>query len=118
VAARDRNDPAIAPTGTGEVTNGAAMAAFLAAGIGAFAMGLVVVLNETGVFAPPTIYAPAGGVSGRTTLAVVIWLLAWALLHFRWRDRIVHAGRVWAVTLILIALGILGTFPPIWSLFS
>jgi hypothetical protein len=118
VVVRDRNDPATVPAGTGEVTNGAAMAAFLAAGIGAFGMGLIVVLNEAGVFAPPAIYAPAGGVTGRTTLAVVIWLVAWAILHFRWRDRVVQAGRVWTVTLILIALGILGTFPPFWSLFA
>src|SRR5690606_18680033 len=33
-----------------EVPNGAAMAAFLAAGIGAFAVGLFVLLNETGIF--------------------------------------------------------------------
>ncbi len=117
VAVRDRNDPASTPAGTGEVTNGIAMAAFLAAGIGAFAMGLIVVLNETGIFAPPTVYAPAGGVSGRTMLAVVVWLLAWAILHFRWRGRAIQAGRVWTATLILIALGILGTFPPFWSLF-
>ena len=31
-------------------TNGPALAAFLAAGIGAFAMGLIVVLNEMGIF--------------------------------------------------------------------
>ena len=58
------------------VANGAAVAAFLAAGIGAFAMGLVVILNEAGLFAAPSLYPPAGGVSGRTTIAVAIWLIA------------------------------------------
>jgi hypothetical protein len=99
-----------------QVTNGAALAAILAAGIGAFAMGLVVILNETDVFAAPAIYGPAGGVSGRTTLAVVIWLVAWALLHSRWRDRQIESGRVHAATLVLIGLGVLLTFPPVWSL--
>ena len=96
--------------------NGSAMAAFLGAGIGAFAMGAVVLLNEAGIFAAPTLYAPAGGVSGRTTLATIVWLIAWAVLHTRWKAREIAAGRVGALTLILIALGVLGTFPPVWGL--
>ena len=96
--------------------NGSAMAAFLGGGIGAFAMGVVVILNEAGVFAAPALYAPAGGVSGRTTVATIVWLLAWAVLHNRWKSREIAPGRVGAVTLILIALGVLGTFPPVWGL--
>ena len=98
------------------VTNGCAMAAFLGAGIGAFAMGLVVILNEAGIFAAPAIYGPAGGVSGRTTVATVVWLIAWGVLHQLWKDREVEPRRVSMLTLALTALGILGTFPPLWSL--
>jgi hypothetical protein len=118
VAVSEKKDSTTAPLGTGEVTNGAALAAFLAAGIGSFSIGLIVVLSEADIFSPPTIYAPSGGVSGRTTLAVVIWLVAWALLHTSWKNRTVQPGRVWGITLILIALGILGTFPPLWSVVS
>jgi hypothetical protein len=100
---------------SGEV-NGSAMAAFLSGGIGAFAMGAVVLLNEAGICAAPTLYAPAGGVSGRTTLATIVWLVAWVVLHNRWKAREIAPGRVGAVTLILIALGVLGTFPPVWGL--
>lgn len=104
-------------TGTGsEVTNGAALAAFLAAGVGAFAMGFFVILDETGLFTAPSLYPPAGGVSGRTTLAVVAWLIAWAILHNRWKAREIPPGRVAALTLVLIGLGLLGTFPPFWQL--
>lgn len=99
-------------------TNGRALAAFLAAGVGAFAMGLVVVLNEMGLFVAPTLYGPAGGVSGRTTLAVVLWLIAWAVLHRAWRDRDVDSGRVALATFVLVALGVLGTFPPFWAVVS
>lgn len=99
------------------LANGGAIAAFLAAGIGAFAVGVFVVLNEAGVFAAPALYAPAGGVSGRTTLAVLVWLVAWAVLHARWRGREMSAGRVFTVALVLIALGLLATFPPVWALF-
>ena len=99
-----------------ETPNGAALASFLGAGIGAFAMGIVVVLNEAGIFAAPSLYAPAGGVSGRTTLAVVAWLIAWAVLHKRWKNREIVSFRIYLTTLILTGLGILGTFPPLWAL--
>jgi hypothetical protein len=101
---------------TSPEVNGSALAALLAGGIGAFAMGAVVLLNEAGLFIAPSLYAPAGGVSGRTTLATVVWLMAWAVLHHRWKAREIAPGRVGAVTLILIALGVLGTYPPVWGL--
>lgn len=98
-----------------EPANGAALASFLAAGVGAFAMGLLAVLNEAGIFVAPSLYAPAGGVSGRTSLAVIAWLVAWGLLHRRWKARQIETRRVYTATLLLIGLGILGTFPPVWG---
>jgi hypothetical protein len=93
------------------------MAAFVAAGAGACALGVAVLLHEADVFSVPPLYEPAGGLSGRTTLAVVVWLLVWALLHSRWRARSIPAGRAWTLTLALTGLGILFTFPPLWTLF-
>jgi hypothetical protein len=104
-----------APTTSREV-NGGAMAAFLGAGFGAFATGLVVVLNEAGIFAAPPLYAPAGGVTGRTTLATIVWLIAWGALHHSWKAREIAPEWVSVATLILVALGVLGTFPPVWGL--
>jgi hypothetical protein len=106
-----------AGTGNNEaVTNGAAMAAFLGAGIGALAMGVMVILNESGLFAAPALYGPAGGVSGRTTFAVVIWLIGWALLHRRWKQRQLEPRRVHVLVLALIGAGVLLCFPPLWAL--
>lgn len=103
--------------GNGDATaNGAALASFLGAGIGAFAMGVIVILNEAGLFSAPALYPPAGGVSGRTTFAVVIWLIGWGVLHRRWKGRQVASRPVRAITLILIALGVLLAFPPVWKL--
>ncbi|MGH7712281.1 MAG: hypothetical protein ACREOG_13405 [Gemmatimonadaceae bacterium] len=101
-----------------QVANGAALAAFLAAGTGAFAIGLLVILNEAGLFAAPALYGPAGGVSGRTTFAVVIWLVAWLVLHARWKGRSIEPSRVHSFTFILILLGVLLSFPPVWALVS
>lgn len=101
----------------GAVTpNGGALGAVLAAGLGASAMGLFVIANETGIFAAPSLYGPSGGLSGRSTFAVVVWLAAWGILHTRWRGRNLPAGRVLIWTLVLAGLGILMTFPPVWQL--
>lgn len=97
--------------------DGALWAAILASGIGGFTVGLVVLLNESGIFAAPTLYAPAGGVSGRTTIAAAIWLVAWAVLHRRWRTREIEGGGVTALAVVLVLLGLVGTFPPVWALF-
>ncbi len=101
-----------------EVANGAALASFLGAGIGAFAVGLFVVVNEAGLFAAPALYGPAGGVSGRTTFAAATWLIAWAVLHRQWKDRQFESNRVFAATLVLIALGFVLSFPPVWRIFA
>jgi hypothetical protein len=95
--------------------NGAAMAAVLGSGIGALAMGAFVLANEAGAFAAPALYAPAGGVTGRTAFAAITWLIAWGLLHWRWAGRSIAPRRVLVLTLALIGAGILGTFPPLWG---
>lgn len=96
--------------------NGAAMAAVLGAGIGSCAVGVFVLLNEAGLFAAPALYAAAGGVTGRTTFAAIVWLVAWGVLHARWRSREVEPGPVFTWTVVLVVLGILATFPPLWGL--
>ena len=101
-----------------EVANGAALASFMAAGIGAFAVGFFVIINEAGLFSAPALYGPAGGVSGRTTFAAVTWLIAWAVLHRRWKDRHLEARLVSTATLVLTDLGIVLSFPPVWRIFA
>lgn len=99
------------------LVNGSAMAAFLGGGIGAFLLGLVVFLSETGAVSLPVLYAPAGGLSTRVAVAVALWLVAWGILHSRWKNREMVPGPVHKAAIVLIALGILGTFPPFLGLF-
>lgn len=102
------------------LTNGPAAAAILASGIGSLALGLFTCLAQA--LAPLnealSFYDPAGSLSGKTTLAVVAWLVAWAFLHSVWKRQQVDFGKVFVATLILIALGLLGTFPPFFQLFG
>lgn len=95
------------------LTNGPAAAAILASGIGCLALGLLTTVAQA--FAPVkgalNFYDPTGPMSGKTILATAVWLVAWAVLHFLWRSEQVKFGKIFLVTLILIALGFLGTFP-------
>jgi len=109
---RTRDTPA-----EGTLPNGAALAALLSACIGAFGLGFVVILHEAGVLSIPALYAPAGGVSSRTAIGVVIWVIAWFTLHRRWNGHEIDSGRVRAVTAILLLLGLAFTFPLVWHLF-
>lgn len=99
---------------------GPAAAALVAAGIGSFAFGLMICATE----ALPAFkkwanwYSPVGPLSGKSGMAVIIWLAAWALLHVLWRDRSPVMNRVVTVSFVLVALGFLGSFPPIFDLFG
>lgn len=101
-------------------TNGGAAAAVLASGIGSFALGFFTTLAEAvgSVKNALNFYNPAGPLSGKTTVAVVVWLVAWAVLHGRWKDKEVDFNRTYIATLVLIALGLLGTFPPFYEAFA
>lgn len=63
------------------------------------------------------LYKPAGGVSGRTAPAVVIWLIGWEILHCRWKDRHITYQRTLLLSMILIGGSIVLTFPLLWNLF-
>jgi hypothetical protein len=100
--------------------NGPAAAAVLAAGIGSAALGLIVVLSEaSGALSEAlNLYDPVGPLSGKSVVAIVAWLASWAILHASWKGRQLDFGKVAAVSLLLVALGILGTFPPFFDLFA
>jgi len=100
--------------------SGPAAAAVLAAGIGSFTLGLMVVLSEASaaVGAALTWSAAVGPLSGKTGVTVLVWLVAWLALGLAWKGRDVDFGKVWTATLVLIVLGFLGTFPLFFDLFA
>ncbi len=107
-----------APEGT--LTNGPAAAAILASGIGSLALGLCTTLTQaiSAVSAALNFYNPVGPLSGKTTLTVVVWLVAWAVCHRQWRQTQVDLAKVFTAALIMIALGLLGTFPVFFERFA
>ena len=101
------------------LTNGSGAAAILAAGIGSFALavlacagGKLAAVKNSLIF-----YKPTGPLSGVTTTAILIWLVAWGILEWRWRNRSVGMGRISVIALALLGLSLLLTFPPVADLF-
>jgi hypothetical protein len=95
-------------------------AAILAAGIGAAALGLFTTLAEasTGIKDWLQWSEPVGPLSGKTAMAVIVWLLSWVVLHIMLRNRAYESRRALGVALVLIVLGVLGTFPTFFQLFT
>ena len=101
-----------------ETTNGPVAAAMLAAGIGCLVLGLTTSLAQgsKAIGGMLNFYNPVGPLGGKTIVAVVVWLVAWGVLASKWKDQSADFGKVYKVTLILVGLGLLGTFPLFFDL--
>ena len=95
-------------------------AAVLAGGIGAAALGVVTTLAEVseGLRSWLQWSDAVGPLSGKVLVAVAVWLVAWAILHLALRRRPYETRRALVVSLVLIAVGVLGTFPTFFQLFE
>ncbi len=100
--------------------SGPAAAAILAAGIGVFTIGLMTTLAEASSSLRNALnwWAPAGPLVGKTGVGVIVWLIAWMLLGARYRGREASLRPIVLWTWILIALGVLLTFPPFFEIFA
>ncbi|HET9723691.1 MAG TPA: hypothetical protein VFR44_07595 [Actinomycetota bacterium] len=103
--------------------DGPAAAAMLAAGIGVFALGLLTTLSEASTAMHDWLEAwdfdrGVGPLAGKTTLAVIVWLVAWIVLAIPlWKKEVNLKVWFWA-SVVLGALGLLGTFPPFFTSFA
>ena len=59
-----------------------------------------------------------GPLSGKTTMAVIVWLVAWVVLHFAMRRSRTETRGALVISLVLIGLGIIGTFPTFFQAFA
>src|SRR5271157_303903 len=107
------------PSPAAVLPNGSGAAAILAAGIGSFMIGFLAIAGDNSAFFKNLLnfYKPTGPLSGVTTVAILVWLIAWGILDRRWRNRTVALARINAIALVLLALGLLLTFPPVAELF-
>jgi hypothetical protein len=100
--------------------NGAGAAAAVAAAAGVFAIGLLTTLAEAseGIKDWLNWYNPTGPLSGKTTLGTIIWLVVWIGAHYALRRYEVNLNKVAMISAVLLAVGLLLMFPPIFRLFE
>lgn len=103
-----------------QVKLGAASAAFIASGIGCFLIGLLTTLAEMspGLKTALTWSVSVGPLSGKTGVGVIAWVISWVVLHRLWQDKNTDFGKALTVTLMLLGLGLLLTFPPLFQLLA
>jgi hypothetical protein len=115
------NQPAAAePAESVDKPEGPIAAAILAAGVGALVLGILTTLAEANESFKEflSFYDPVGPLSGKTIGAVVIWIPVWVILHLVYRGKAVESRKALTVALVLIALGVLGTFPIFFQAFA
>jgi hypothetical protein len=95
-------------------------AAIIASGIGATALGLFTTLAEASTTLKDWLQFSdeVGPLSGKTIMTVVVWLISWAILHAVLRGKQYETGRAFIIAMVLIGLGVLGTFPTFFELFT
>jgi hypothetical protein len=108
------SDHVVSPN-TPAMPNGSGAAAILSAGVGSFALALLAFAGDKSADIRNVLvfYKPTGALSGVTTAAILIWLLTWGILEWRWRRKTIALGRLSIVALTLLVLSFLLTFPPI-----
>lgn len=93
---------------------GAAGAAILSACLGCCALGVLADIGDASKAAARllTFSKATGPLSGVSTLAIAIWLIAWIVLHRFWRERVCAFLKVTVASSILLLIAFLLTFPP------
>lgn len=116
-------DPA--PTGDADIPfpdkpEGPIAAAVLASGVGALALGIVTTAAEASASVKDALNwnSAVGPLSGKTITAVAVWLVAWAILHLAYRRTAYETRRALTIALVLIGLGVIGTFPTFFEAFG
>jgi hypothetical protein len=97
-----------------KLPNGPGAAAILAAGIGCAALGILAFAGDASdsIGKALNFYNPTGTLSGVTTLAIIIWLIAWFVLARLWGNKTVDIVKINVISFVLLAVGFLLTFPP------
>jgi len=100
--------------------DGRVAATIIAAGVGCAAFGVAVVLAESISVVKQwlTLSSAVGPLSGKAVAAVVIYPVVWLVLHVALRNAQPKTTTVTGWTAVLLTIGLLGTFPPVYGLIA
>ena len=102
------------------VADRAVGAAMVASGIGSLILGIAIVLSEAnaGIKAFLTWNSGVGALSGKTGVSVIGFILSWVILHYVFERRPVSLMTSFVITVVLLVLGLLLSFPPVFMAFG
>jgi hypothetical protein len=100
--------------------DGPPAAGLIAAGIGAVTLGVFITLAEASTDVADWLQwnDRVGPLSGKTILAVVAYFGSFLILGLWWRNKTFALRTVLVVAGILVVLGLLFTFPPVFQAFA
>ena len=99
---------------------GPVAAVFIAAGVASLVLGVLTTLSEASesIGAALEWSKAVGSLSGKSIITTVVFFGAWAILGAAWRGKSPAPNKVFWVAGILVALGLLMTFPVFFGLFA
>lgn len=105
-------------TDVDKIPSGPGAAAILAAGIGSAALGILALAGDASdaINKFLNFYKPTGALSGVSSLAIIIWLIAWFVLARLWGTKTVDVVKINIISFVLLAVGFFLTFPPFMDL--
>ena len=91
-------------------------AAMIASGIGSLVLGITIILAEVNANIQTFLiwHSGAGPLSGKTSISVIAFVVGWIVLHYVFKRKAVSLTTSFVITLILLVLGLLLTFPPVF----
>ncbi len=114
--------PELGPLNLADKPDGPGAAAMIAAGVGIFVLGLLTTLAVISAGVKSFLLwwewgQGVGPLAGKSTLAVLAWIVVWFILDRMWRKKDVELKSAFYIGLTLGILGAIGTFPPFFELF-
>jgi fluoride ion exporter CrcB/FEX len=115
--------PITAPVGSeipAHKSDGPLAAVLLAAGIGSFVLGLLTTwaAASTEFREDLQLNDRVGPLSGKTIYATAAFIIAWVVLGYLWRSEDARLRTATIAFVVLVALGLLGTFPTFFQAFE
>lgn len=110
----------VTPAAQDDRPEGPISAAIIAGGVGTLILGILTTLAEASetVKGWLELTTEVGPLGGKTVFAVVGWLIAWIVLHTRMKNTPYETQRAFTIAMVLVALGVLGTFPTFFQAFA
>lgn len=95
-------------------------ASMIASGIGSLVLGIAIVLAEVNADIKTflTWNTGVGPLSGKTGVSIIAFVISWVVLHYAFQRRAISLTTSFVVTLVLLVLGLLLTFPPVFMSFG